>query len=86
MQASSRSCQTSAVTDRVWVTIEAAVRAGLEDKSVIVNPPRSDQDVEWLSATIADHVCAALPKEVHRAFRAWLDSGEDHSSSEEAKG
>ena len=62
------------MTDRVWVAIEVAVRAGLDDKAVIDEPPKSDEDVMWLAATITDHVCATLPDDVYRAFRASLDS------------
>jgi hypothetical protein len=67
---------TEVAGDRVWVDIEVAVRAGLDDlddKAVIDEPPKSDEDVMWLAATITDHVCATLPEDVYRAFRASLD-------------
>lgn len=56
------------------MAIEVAVRAGLDDKAVIDEPPKSDEDVMWLAATITDHVCATLPDDVYRAFRASLGS------------
>lgn len=62
------------MTDRVWVAIKAAVRAGLDDKAVIEEPPKSEEDVMWLATTITDHVCSSLPADVYRAFRASLDS------------
>ena len=53
------------MVDRFWVAIEAAVRAGLDDKAVLKDPPRTDQDLMWLAATITDHVVAAIGQEVH---------------------
>lgn len=60
------------MTDQVWVAIEKAVRAGLDDKVVLEAPPRTDEDVMWLAATVADHVCASLPRDVYNAFKAAL--------------
>ena len=60
------------MTDRVWGAIEKAVRAGLDDKAVLEDPPRTDEDVMWLAATIADHVCASLPPDVYKTFKATL--------------
>jgi hypothetical protein len=40
--------------------IEAAVRAALDDKAVIDELPKSDEDVMELAATITDHVCASV--------------------------
>lgn len=59
--------------DRVWVAVEAAVRAGLEDKAILERPPRSEDDVMWLAATITDHVCGSIPKDVYAAFRSALE-------------
>ena len=60
------------MTDRVWVAIEKAVRTGLDDKAVLEDPPRNDNDVMWLAAAIADNVCASLPPDVYKAFRTAL--------------
>jgi hypothetical protein len=53
------------MVDPFWVAIEAAVRAGLDDKAVLRDPPKTDQDLMWLAATITDHVVAAIGPEVH---------------------
>ena len=53
------------MVDRFWVAVEAAVRAGVDDKAVIKDPPKTDHDLMWLSATITDHVVAAIGHEVH---------------------
>jgi hypothetical protein len=69
------------MTDLVWVELEAAVRAGLDDKGVLDDPPKTDEDVMWLAATITDHVSGALPKEVCALFRTSLMRGSSPSSS-----
>jgi hypothetical protein len=61
------------VTDRVWVAIEAAVRAGLDDDAVLIDPPKTEEEVMWLAATIADHVCASMPTVVYETFRSSLE-------------
>lgn len=68
------------MTDLVWVELEAAVRAGLEDKGVLDDPPKTDEDVMWLAATITDHVCGSLPKDVYALFRTSLMRGSSPSS------
>lgn len=74
-----RAVQTAAVSDRVWVAVEQAVRDGLDDKAVLEDPPKTQDDVMWLAATIADHVCSAMPRDVYKAFRAALEERERSS-------
>ena len=57
------------MVDRVWVAIEAAVRAGLEDKAVLEDPPRTEQDLMWLAATITDQVVGAIDKVTSERLR-----------------
>jgi hypothetical protein len=58
--------------DRVWVAIDAAVQAALEEKGVAKDPPVTDDDWMWLAASITDQVCAGIPKDVYSAFREAL--------------
>lgn len=58
------------MVDRFWVAIEAAVRAGLDDKGVLTDPPKTDQDLMWLAATITDQVVAAIGQEAHEQLDA----------------
>ena len=58
--------------DRVWVAIEGAVQDGLRDRHVLGDPPQSMNDWEWVSATITDHVCASLPRDLYQAYKALL--------------
>ena len=58
--------------DRVWVVVDAAVQAALEEKAVAKVPPVTDDDWMWLAASIADQVCASIPKDVSSAFREAL--------------
>jgi len=51
------------MVDRMWVAVEKAVRAGLDDKIVLDDPPQTEEDVMWLAATITDHVVSAFPFE-----------------------
>jgi hypothetical protein len=46
--------------DKEWVAVERAVRAGLDDVHVLTDPPKTDEEVGWLAATITDHVVAAF--------------------------
>ncbi|HSH60876.1 MAG TPA: hypothetical protein VK988_14815 [Acidimicrobiales bacterium] len=46
--------------DKEWVAVERAVRAGLDDADVLTDPPKTDEEVGWLAATITDHVVAAF--------------------------
>ena len=55
--------------DHVWVAIESAVSAAFDDKAVLENPPKTPEEWVWLSATVTDHVCAAMPEELFRAWR-----------------
>lgn len=64
------------MTDPVWAWLEAAVRAGLDDKAVLDDPPKTDEDLMWLAATITDHVCGALPKDIYALFRTSLARGQ----------
>jgi hypothetical protein len=68
--------------DRVWVAIEGAVQAGLRDKDVLAAPPRTEEDWMWLSATITDHVCAGLPRDLYEAYAAKLKETGQPASSE----
>jgi hypothetical protein len=70
-----RAARLPTVTDLVWVAIEAAVRAGLDDDAVLTDPPKTEEEVMWLAATIADHVCATLPTVVYQTFRWSLEEG-----------
>jgi hypothetical protein len=58
------------MVDRFWVAIEAAVRAGLDDKAVLKDPPKTDQDLTWLAATITDHVVTAIGQEIYEQLGA----------------
>lgn len=58
------------MVDQVWVAVEKAVRDGLDDKSVIEAPPKTEEDVVWLAATISDHVVGALDDATREALRA----------------
>ena len=60
-------------TDRVWAAIDQAVSAAFDDKAVLEDPPKTQEDWMWLSATVADHVCSAMPKEL---YKAWQDLAE----------
>ncbi|HEX8973267.1 hypothetical protein [Oryzihumus sp.] len=55
------------------MAIEKTVREGLDDKAVLERPPQSEDDVMWLAATITDHVCGSIPRNVYAAFRAALE-------------
>lgn len=57
-------------TDHVWVAIDQTVIATFDDKAVLEDPPKTQEDWMWLSATVADHVGAAMPKEL---YRVWQD-------------
>jgi hypothetical protein len=57
-------------TDHVWVAIEHAVSAAFDDKAVLDDPPTKAEDWMWLSASVADRVCAVMPPEL---YRAWVD-------------
>lgn len=68
------------MTDLVWVELETAVREGLRDKSVLEDPPKTDEELGWLAATITDHVCGALPREVYELLRTSLARGQSSNS------
>lgn len=62
--------------DPVWVAIDAAVQNALEHKGVAKEPPATDDDRMWLSASITDQVCASIPKDVYNAFREALSKAQ----------
>jgi hypothetical protein len=52
------------------------VQTALEEKAVAQNPPVTDDDWMWLAASIADQVCASIPKDVYSAFREALSTAQ----------
>jgi hypothetical protein len=62
--------------DRVWVAIDAAVQTALGERAVAKGPPVTDDDWMWLAASIADQVCASIPKDVYSAFREALSKAQ----------
>ena len=63
-------------TDHVWVAIDRAVSAAFDDKAVLEDPPKTQDAWMWLSATVADHGCAAMRKEL---YRGWQDPAKPSS-------
>jgi hypothetical protein len=57
------------MVDRVWVAVEAAVPAGLEEKAVLEDPPKTERDLMWLAAIITDHVVGAIDKVTSERLR-----------------
>lgn len=56
----------------VWLAYENAIQDALADRGVLTDPPVTQEDWMWVAATIADHVCGVLPRELIRAFGEWL--------------
>lgn len=57
----------------VWLAYENAIQDALADRGVLTDPPVTQEDWMWVAATIADHVCGVLPRELIRAFGEWLE-------------
>lgn len=66
-----------AEVDREWVAVSDLVLAGLRDGYSFDDPPKTDVDLEWLAATVTDHVIAGVvprPENLPRR-RRWLPFG-----------
>jgi hypothetical protein len=51
------------MADEEWQAVEKVISAGLADGDVLNSPPKSENDVMWLAATLTDHVVAAFRTE-----------------------
>jgi len=52
------------------------VQNTIEHKGVAQDPPATDDDWMWLSASITDQVCASIPKAAYNAFREALSKAQ----------
>jgi len=58
--------------DRDWVVINALVEAGLRDSAILETPPMTDEELGFISATITDHLAAALePGDLAKRSKWW---------------
>jgi len=54
-----RACDDPGV-DKDWVALNGLVLRGLKDGYSYDHPPATDQELEWLAATVTDHVIAGV--------------------------
>lgn len=60
--------------DQDWVALNTLVLEGLQDGYTFEDPPRTAEDLDWLAATITDHVIGGvMPRpEMVMTRRRWF--------------